>query len=65
MGTRAGLIEGLQIIERHETNAFVVAEHAIIYGGGDDIGLSAAECGRLEELGWFLDTEFDSWAFFT
>lgn len=54
------LSEGLSIINR-EAGAMVSAEHDVVsvYGNAP---LTAADEGRLTELGWFF--EDDAWKFF-
>jgi len=65
MGKRAELIEGLQILERYEPGKYADAQHDVVYGAHSGIELIDADAKRLDELGWFIDDEVDSWAFFT
>ena len=65
MGTRADLIAGLQIIEKYYPGQFVCADHDIIYGGATDDITDQVDRDQLDKLGWFVDDNTGSWAFFT
>lgn len=65
MGSRAELIEGLKIIEKYDPSEYVCAEHDIIFCAHANVNVSDEDAKRLEELGFFIDSETDSWAFFT
>lgn len=54
MATRAQIIEGLQILERTQSDDTVCAEHDIIYAGNVlPTDLTDVELKRLEVLGWY------------
>ena len=60
------VIEGLQILAKYKPGEQCAAEHDVIYGPCDsDVEISDADKARLEELGWFICSECDSWARFT
>lgn len=60
------IIEGLQIQAKYKPDEWCAAEHDIFYGPCDsDVEISDVDKARLEELGWFIDSECDSWAVFT
>jgi hypothetical protein len=69
------IIEGLQLIEKyHDGEGDVAFEHDIIYAGpefgfddeGDHIEtdpkMPPDAVQRMDELGWFVDSEFYCWA---
>ncbi len=71
MATVESIVEGLKILAIYAKDGMeshdICAEHDIVYGPGDSdlLGLlTLEEQQRLESLGWFLDTETDSWAHF-
>jgi hypothetical protein len=61
------VIEGLQILAKYvDANSNdVAAEHDVIYGPyAADLNITDEDKEKLEELGWFIDSEVDSWAVF-
>ena len=60
------VLEGLQILAKYFPDGDIAAEHDVIYAGGDnsDVEISEEDLARLDELGWFIDSEVDSWAKF-
>lgn len=65
MATVDGIIEGLQIFKKYG-NVDTAAEHDIFYAGPPyGIEVSKEDKNKLDELGWFIDSETDSWATFT
>lgn len=59
--------EGLQILAKYFPDGNLAAEHDIIYAGGDPSGVTIepTDLAQLDQLGWFLSEEFESWAKFT
>lgn len=58
------LIKGLQILNKY-AGCEIAAEHDIIYVGlSDAVGVSKKDAKELEELGFFISDEYDSWAKF-
>jgi hypothetical protein len=57
--------EGLLILSGYG-EAEVCAEHEIIYAGpfNDAANISAKDQMKLEELGWHIDEDSESWAHF-
>lgn len=63
MATRKEIIEGLQILEKHDPDTYgVCAEHDIVYGGHGELPLTDEERKRMDDLGWFIDSDSGSWA---
>ena len=61
----AKLVEGLQILMKYG-EVDVEAQHDIIYCGPEDPPtMTDEDRTRLEELGFHVDSETDSWAHFT
>lgn len=61
-----GLIQGMQIIIKYDPSASVSAEHDVIWFGSSDTAesMSKEDQVTLEDTGWFIDTETDSWMTF-
>jgi hypothetical protein len=65
MATIRELADGLAILRKYDPDGDVAAEHDIVYAGhAEDFTLTADDASRMEELGWFVDDEYDSWARF-
>ena len=62
------ILGGLKILEKYtpEDLGDFAAEHDQIWAGidADDMDISEEDLEKLDELGWFLDEEFDSWSHF-
>jgi hypothetical protein len=59
------LMPGFEIFLKYKPDMWLAAEHDIIYGPFvDDCSFTDEEKKILEEGGWFVDTECDSWAAF-
>jgi hypothetical protein len=58
--TLANLIDGLLILQNHDENATVCAEHDQIFAGSRK-PLSAEDAARMEDLGWLHDLDGDGW----
>lgn len=57
------IIEGLKILSKYPGD--FAAEHDIIFAGPFDLeSISEEDRFKLESLGWFIDSQFDSWAYF-
>ena len=57
------VIEGLQIFAKYKPGKWCAAEHDIIYGPcSDSDQISDEDRKRLDEIGWFIDGDSDSWA---
>lgn len=59
--------EGLDIISKYIEDGDIAAEHDQIWAGPDDaseMNISEEDLKRLDELGWFIDEEFDCWTHF-
>ena len=68
MAKRSAIIEGLQILSKYyPEDDYCSAEHDQFFGADHDesIVMSESDKKRLDELGWFIDSEVDSWAVFT
>jgi len=64
MATAKQVIEGLQILDKYEDN-YIAAEHDILYAGPSDASkITPEDQAKLDELGWHIDSETDSWARF-
>lgn len=62
------VMEGLKILLKYYPDGDVCAEHDIVYAGdGPDNGKKVNKEDRktLEELGWHIDSETESWSHFT
>ncbi len=58
------IAEGLLIFAGYG-NTDVCAEHDIIYAGPiSDVNVSIEDQMKLEDLGWYIDEENNSWAHF-
>lgn len=58
------IIKGLQILAKYPDND-IAAEHDIIYAGPvRSETISTKDAKELEELGWHIDSETDSWSKF-
>ena len=66
MTTLGKLIEGLQIIAKYTpTRCHCVAvNHYVLCAGPEGLVVSEDDQTRLEELGWWLDPEFNAWSVF-
>jgi len=62
------ILEGLKILDKYtpEGRGDFAAEHDQIWAGidADDMDISEEDLEKLDDLGWFLDEEFDSWSHF-
>ena len=63
------VIEGLLILREYmiESRWDMAAEHDQIWAGPDtasEMEINEIDLDKLEELGWFIDEEFDSWTKF-
>lgn len=56
----ANLIDGLLVLQNHDENATVCAEHDQIFAGSRD-PLSTGDAARMRHLGWQRDTDGDGW----
>lgn len=68
MATLSTLLEGMQILNKYmgKVEGECAAEHDIIYlPGPSKEELSAEDAKRLDDLGFFFDDQYDSWARFT
>lgn len=55
--------DGLAILLKYEPDGNISVDHDIIYsGGGDPSEMDAEDLQNLENLGWFWNPDFDSWA---
>lgn len=57
------IIEGLLILEKYSSSE-LAAEHDIIYGGSAEEAITIEDRHKLENLGWFVDSESGSWAYY-
>lgn len=56
------VLEGFRILAKYP-NCEVAAQHDQIYFGPDDGNkVSDEDRAKLEDLGWFIDSETDSWS---
>lgn len=59
----SNFVEGLQIIQKHEGDAFCLrAEHDQFWVSSTDLAMPAEDTAKLEELGWFKDDDADGWS---
>ena len=58
------LIEGLQLIERHDPNAEIDAHHDELLAGTLST-MNAGQVAQMEALGWRAKEQYDCWAIFT
>ena len=61
------IVEGLNILLKHsDSKGDFAAGHDQIWAGvnASDMNISESELEILEELGWFIDDEYDSWSHF-
>lgn len=61
-------IRGMQIISKYvseEDPCLMCSEHDIFYCGGGNLPVSEEDRQELDQLGWFISEDCDSWAFFT
>jgi len=60
------ILKGLEIFSKYKENGDFAAEHDKIWAGADvsDMDISKEDLKLLDELGWFIDEEFDSWSHF-
>lgn len=61
------LKSGLEILIANGAEGHIIAaEHDIFYGAdAHEIKMPLSEIRKLYKLGWFIDSETDSWAAFT
>jgi len=60
------IIEGLQIQAKYKPDDWCAAEHDVFYGTcTSETEMSDADKARLEEIGWFICSEVDTWAVYT
>jgi len=57
------VLEGLLILKKYFPEGDIAAQHDEIYAGGDasEVEISESDKKRLDDLGWFIDEEEDSW----
>ena len=61
------ILEGLNILAKYSDSGDFAAEHDQIWAGPDDASemeISEEDLKTLDDLGWFIDDEFDSWSHF-
>ncbi len=60
------IIEGLKIHSKYDEKGYSTEPgHDVIYSGKVPEEYTEEDAERLVELGWFIDSETDSWAKFT
>jgi hypothetical protein len=57
---------GLNILAKYSDNGDFAAEHDQIWAGIDasEMEIDEEDLKELDDLGWFIDEEFDSWSHF-
>jgi hypothetical protein len=63
--TARNLAEAFTIFAGYPGADDVSAEHDVLFAGPDPAVVSAEHTARLEELGWFTNSEFDCFSYFT
>ena len=60
-------LKGLQILSEYDTDLELHAEHDILYCGNINLPESVSDGHRqeLDDLGFHIDSNFNSWAWFT
>ncbi len=59
------ILEGLKIIAKYTPDTDFAAEHDIIYCGEcDEMNMSDEDKKKMEDLGWFIDEEYNCWCSF-
>jgi len=60
------ILKGLLIFSKYSKNGDFAAEHDQIWAGPDaeKMEISKEDLIKLDELGWWIDEDFDSWSHF-
>ena len=56
--------EVLNILMKYDPDSDFSAEHDKIWAASSEVEITDEDLNRLEELGWFIDEEFDCWSHF-
>ena len=57
-------MKGLEIILKYDPEATVHSEHDQTWCGSTE-DMTEEDHGKMENLGWFIDEDVDSWSCFT
>ena len=60
------ILKGLEIFSKYKDEGDFAAGHDQIWAGvnADEMDISKEDLKILDELGWFIDEEHDSWSHF-
>lgn len=64
MPNRAGIIQGLQILEKYDEDGYCSADHDILYSCVEVEVVTPEDAETLKDIGWHVSSESGTWAAF-